>query len=444
MRLLGEDPLLGQPVAELPGRTGGAADDNPDHQTPPADFLHMGAAHGAQGVHQIGPLGAGVFDHPGVQKRGQGGIGHRAGQRVSAKGGAVVAGSEHIHDFGGREHGRDRVDPAPECFSEDDQIGVDALPVRGQDLAGAPKAGLDLIGHETDPVPRADVLCGLEEAIGWEHNAPFSLDGLDQKTDGVGGDGGLEGTRVAVRDLSESGGVRTKALSILWLGGKRDNADGPTGKVAMADNDLRLVGRDSLHLIAPLSDQLDGRLDRLSPGVHEDRLVIAEGLAEALDKGPHPVIIEGARRERDSAELRMHRFDHKGVTMPMAQGRVAGEHIQVPAPLDILHPAPLPVRQNDGERLVVTRRPAGLEVHEALLFGERGSLGGRCRRHGEKLHVAGQRYGSEMQVRGPFGSGPPGAGVRPRSNGRGPGGCNAQPRQTRGADGPDGRGPDRL
>ena len=74
--------------------------------------------------------------------------GHRAGQRVAAEGAAVVAGLEDAQHFLVGEHRRDRVEAAGERLADHGQVGLDALVLLGQQLAGAAQAGLDFVGDQ--------------------------------------------------------------------------------------------------------------------------------------------------------------------------------------------------------------------------------------------------------------------------------------------------------
>ena len=101
-----------------------------------------------------------LFDED-LQRRAR----HRAGQRVAAEGGAVLARIQHAEHLGIREHGRDRIEAAGERLADQGQVGLDALVLLGEQLAGAAKAGLDLVENQ-DHVVRGAELARRREIAG--------------------------------------------------------------------------------------------------------------------------------------------------------------------------------------------------------------------------------------------------------------------------------------
>ena len=79
-----------------------------------------------------------------------------------------------------------------------------------------PKSGLDFIEDQHDVVAVADLSRGLEVAGRWNDNPGFTLDGLYQKTGGVGGDGRFQGIGIAEGDDFESRGERAESGAGPW------------------------------------------------------------------------------------------------------------------------------------------------------------------------------------------------------------------------------------
>ncbi len=86
----------------------------------------------------------------------------------------------------------------------------------------------------------------VEVAVGWDEDAGFALDGLDEEGGGVGGDGGAEGFGVAVGDVFEAGGEGAEAGAVLLLGREADDGGGAAVEVVGGDDDLGLIGGDVL------------------------------------------------------------------------------------------------------------------------------------------------------------------------------------------------------
>ena len=104
-------------------------------------------------------------------------------------------------------------------------------------------------------------------------------------------------------------------------------------EVALADDDLGLVLRDALDLVAPLPGRLDGRLDRLGAGVHGQDLVFAGDLAQQLGKKwPSLSLLKSPRGQGDAVGLLLEGLDDPGMTMPVIEGRVGAEHVHVSLP----------------------------------------------------------------------------------------------------------------
>ncbi len=126
-------------------------------------------------------------------------------------------------------------------------------------------------------------------------------------------------------------------------------------EVVLADDDLGLVRGHALHLVAPLADHLDRRLDGLGAGVHRQRPLEAGDLAEPSEERAHLVVVEGPRGQRERVELPVGRLDDRRVPVTLVQRRVGAEHVEVAPSVDVPHPHPLPPLEHDRKRVVVVR-----------------------------------------------------------------------------------------
>ena len=177
----------------------------------------------------------------------------RAGQRVAAEGAAVLAGLEDAEDVAVRHDGRDRDDAAAERLAQDVEVGDDALVVAREGPAGPAEAGLDLVGREQHVVGGAELADPAQVAVRRDHDAALALDGLDEHGDRVRRDGGFERREVAVGHLDEPGRERAEPAAGLRVVGEADDRGRPAVEVAGRDDDLGLVGRDALDVVAPLA-----------------------------------------------------------------------------------------------------------------------------------------------------------------------------------------------
>ena len=81
-----------------------------------------------------------------------------------------------------------RVMPLPTPFREREHVGDDVVGLVAPEVfAGAAPPGLDLVGHEEDPVVRQDLLERVEEPVGRRGEAAHALDRFGDQTGDVAG-----------------------------------------------------------------------------------------------------------------------------------------------------------------------------------------------------------------------------------------------------------------
>ena len=101
----------------------------------------------------------------------EGDVGQRGGaaHRVAAEGREVVADLEGVGDLGARGEGAQR--PAVgDALGHGDDVGLDAVVLDGEQLAGAPEAALHLVGDEERCPPSSRICLTRLEVAGRRHD----------------------------------------------------------------------------------------------------------------------------------------------------------------------------------------------------------------------------------------------------------------------------------
>ena len=192
-----------------------------------------------------------------------------------------------------------------------------------------------------------------QESLRRDNHAGFSLDRFHQDRGGVRGDRLSEGVDVPVGDDFEAGGQRAESPPVLFVGREGDGGDGPAVEVVLKDDDLRLIPGDSLHVVSPAADRLDGRFHRLRPGVHRQDHLFSRQFRHLLVKFPQLIVVEGAGGEGDPVRLLLEGGDDPGVTMAVVEGRIGAQHVHVPIAVGIFHPDTLSLGKDDRKGMVV-------------------------------------------------------------------------------------------
>ena len=275
-----------------------------------------------------------------------------------------------IGDDGGQRH-----DPAAERLAEDVHVGDDALVLAGERRAGPAETRLDLVRHQEDAALGAELAGRTEVPLGRHDHARLALDRFDEERDRVVIDRGAKRFHISVRDGPEPRGERAEAALRGRIVGEPDDRDRSPMEVPVSDDDLRAVGGDPLHVVAPPPRGLDRGLDGLGAGVHGEHHVLVREVGEIAAEHRERVVVERARGERDQLELRVRGLDQPWVAMSEVERGVRREHVEVSLPLDVGHPGSLPARDDDRKRVVVVGRVA-LGKREQFLRARAGGLVG--------------------------------------------------------------------
>ena len=163
-----------------------------------------------------------------------------------------------------------------------------------EELAGAAQARLDLVGHEQDVLLATQRGERREPAVGRNQDAGLRLDRLDEHGAGVWPDGAPRRRDVTKRNDPEARREWPEATAILGRAGEADDGRRAAVEVVLEDDDLRLVGRNALDLVAPAPSRLDGGFDCLGARVHREHHLHAAELGELLAEERELVVAEGA------------------------------------------------------------------------------------------------------------------------------------------------------
>ena len=387
MGVLDQHPALHQPFGDLPAGEALRGHVHPRPQPAPPHRPHR--ARGGQrpqpAVQVLPELRGAPLELAGAQHRDDL-QGHRAGQRVPAERGAVLAGPEDAQHRAGRHHRGDRQHPAAQRLAEQVHVRDDALVLQRERPAGAPQTRLDLVGDEQHPAPRGDLPHPGQVAGRRHQHARLALDRLQQHRHRVVVDRRLQGRQVPVRHDLEAGGVGAVVGARLGVGGEADDGGGAAVEVAARHDDPGAAVRDALDLVAPFAGGLDRRLHRLGAGVHRQHRLHAAQVGQLGAERGEAVVVERPRGERETVQLGLGRRDQPAVAVAEVERRVAGEQVQVAAALHVRHPRALGGRHDDRQRVIGVRavRVRGRDQLGGHPGGRSGGPSGRRRvdRHG--------------------------------------------------------------
>ena len=232
----------------------------------------------------------------------------------------VDAWSPGAKPVGARVGDEQRADrqPVREPLRERDGVRPDAVGLPGEEGAATPDAGLHLVEDQQGAV-RVRERARLGERLGreWMH-AAFALHGLEQDRRRVGAD--VLGQRLGSRE-ARAGDERPEAGALRRLARDRQRAERAAVEGAVERH----------HLVAPgcLARPLEGSFDRFGARVAEERLRAAEAVGEARRKGLHRLGPVEVRDVPQLVELLVRRGERRGVAVPEADDRDAGEQVEV-------------------------------------------------------------------------------------------------------------------
>ena len=126
-------------------------------------------------------------------------------------------------------------------------------------------------------------------------------------------------------------------------------------KVVGADDDFGFAVGNAFELVAPLAGRLHGGLHRLRARVHGQRHLETGQVVEFLIEQRQLIVAKGARCQRDLARLVDHGLQDFGMAVPLVDGGVRRQAIEIAIAFHVINPDPFRVFDNHVERMVVVR-----------------------------------------------------------------------------------------
>ena len=190
------------------------------------------------------------------------------------------------------------------------------------------------------------------------------MDGLHEESAGVRSDRLAQGFDIAERDYFKSRGKGTEAVAILLVGREAHDRHGAAMEIVRAHDDLGFAVRDTFHLVAPLASRLHGCFDCFRARIHRKGHIEAGQIVEFLVKRPELIIAKCPRGEGDLVRLFRERLQNSGMAVPLIDGRVGGEAVQIAVAFDVIHPYAPGAFDHDVERMIVMRTELVFEFDE--------------------------------------------------------------------------------
>lgn len=274
------------------------------------DQVREALAQGVEaGLEDFGLGGDGLLQ-TGVGEAGDDVVGQAAGEGVAAKGGAVVADLDLLRNVAVDDGGANGEAVAEGLGGGDDvRVGLLGEVGVGPESAGAGETALDLIVDEDGADLAAALGQGDQELVRRGRDAAFALNGLDNDTAGLLGDGLVDGGDVVEGAELEAGQHGRKGLLVLGVVGGGQAAHGAAVEGIVEGDDLELVTR-GLADLGSLPGELDGGFVGLGAGVadeHRVGVVHGTGLAGLLDQqlgqGAGPRVVVEVRGVHERATL---------------------------------------------------------------------------------------------------------------------------------------------
>ncbi len=287
----------------------------PDEQ---AFAPHLGDHAGMTVLHLGEPLleqkrdAAQALEEAGRQHHVEHGVAGRHGERIAAEGRAVRARRHALAGLRGGEEGPDRK-AAAERLGERHDVGRHPGVLIGEQVAGAPHAGLHFVEDQQRAVLVGE-LAQLAQGLVRRHpHAPLALDGLDQDGGGGRADHALDRRDVAERHLVEALDHRSEAVEIFLLAAGRERRQRAAMERALEGDDADALGGAVDRV--EFARGLDRALHRLGARIREEHVV-----GEALRAQPlrQPLAFRDAEQVGDMQQLgglRGQRFHQPGMRM---------------------------------------------------------------------------------------------------------------------------------
>ena len=304
---------------------------------------------------QLGPeilahLGR-VIHHAAVDHGVQSGLSQAAGQRAAGEGGAVGAGGQGVGRVAPGAHRADGHAGA-QLLGHGAGVGLHAVVLMGEQLAGTAGANLHLVEHQQDALLIAQIAQALKELLGGGTDAALALNGLGEDGANVVAHLLLHGLQIVELSIAEALGQGGEPLGIvddLLAGGGGGGQRAAVEGLQHGDDHIAL-GVAVVHGV--LTGQLDLTFVGLGAGVGEEHLLEAAVLADQLTDldGGLVVVVVGAVHQTLSPIQRLH---NGGMVVAQAVDGDAAHKVQELVPVQVPDPSALAVVHHDGHTGVV-------------------------------------------------------------------------------------------
>ena len=190
----------------------------------------------------------------------------------------------------------------------------------GEHRPGATQAGLNFIKDQQHAALVAQAAHGGEVPIGWDDDAGFALDRLQQHGAGRLVDHCGKRPDVAKVEVAEARSKRAEVGAIVGLGGEANDRGRAPMEVAARHRNRRSVRRDPLAAVAPATGRVNERSQKWAEG---GRVI-------------------GARRDRELLRLLDERPHQARMRVPVADGRIGRHEIKVASSGRVPQPTAIP------------------------------------------------------------------------------------------------------
>ncbi len=241
---------------------------------------------------------------------------------------------------------------AGDALARRDDVGGDALLLDRPHRAAAPDPGLDLVADEQDAVVVAELSQVPEPAIGRDDVAALTEPGLDHDGGDLAGRHDpleqdlLEVVEVPIEGVIDAGQQRPEVGAVLRL--RRGERHGPHRPPVEG-----LIEPDQVLTAGRVPRELDRRLDRLRPGVGEERARLSarerrHGVEALADVGVDRQIEVRGGVVQQLGGLLLDRLDHGRMAVARRGDGDPGVQVQVDVPVDVFHDRTGPAARHEG------------------------------------------------------------------------------------------------
>ena len=293
-----------------------------------------------------------VVHHAAVDHGVQSGLSQTAGQRAAGEGGAVGAGGQGVGRVAPGAHRADGHAGA-QLLGHGAGVGLHAVVLMGEQLAGTAGANLHLVEHQQDALLIAQIAQALEELLGGGTDAALALNGLGEDGANVVAHLLLHGLQIVELSIAEALGQGGEPLGIvddLLAGGGGGGQRAAVEGLQHGDDHIAL-GVAVVHGV--LTGQLDLTFVGLGAGVGEEHLLEAAVLADQLTDldGGLVVVVVGAVHQALGPVQRLH---DGGMVVAQAVDGDAAHKVQELVPVQVPDPGALAVIHHDGHTGMVS------------------------------------------------------------------------------------------